>query len=157
MDILNQINTANDIEYVLIRTFITYLFAIVLFRWGGSRFRIRTPFDFIVVIIIGAILGRTIYGGSSLINMMAASFLIIALHTIIAKLAFINRTIGFLVKGKSLVLVENGELNWPVLKKHNITKEDLTELYRKEVKKEDLSEIKQAILERNGDISFIVK
>lgn len=156
MDILNQINTSNDLLFVLLRTLITYLYAILLFRWEGGRFRINTPFDFIVVIMIGAILGRTIYGGASLINTMAASFLIILLHKIFAHLAFTNKHIGFIVKGKPITLVQNGKFNWKEMKSKNISKEDILELYRKDLKNEEVSKIKKAILERNGEISFLV-
>jgi uncharacterized membrane protein YcaP (DUF421 family) len=60
-----------------------------------------------------------------------------------------------LIKGQSDVIVENGNVNWKVLRRNHISKHDLEEDLRLNAKTEDISKIRIARVERSGDISFI--
>lgn len=155
MSFLYKVNIDNGIIYILIRTAIIYIYAVFLLRFGSSRFRLQTPFDVVVIVILGAILGRTIYGGASLIATILASLLIVFIHEVFAKLAYKYRFFGFIVKGKSKLLIENGKINWNEMKAGNITHDDLLEVCHKELKSEDLTTIAKARLERSGEITMI--
>lgn len=143
--------------FVLIRTAITYFFAIFLFRIGSKRFRLNSPLDFVVIVIIGAILGRTIYGGSSLFNTLFASLLIMILHEILARLSFISKRVGYIFKGCSRKLIDNGTIDWHRMRIETITEDDIIAICRKELKTDDLSQINTAYLERSGEITLIPK
>ena len=154
---LESINSSDAIVYILIRTIIIYIYAILLVRFGNKRFGIQTPFDFIIVVITGSILGRTIYGGASLIAMISASFVLFFLHYIFAIISFKSSKFGQYIKGKPAVLVQDGNINWDMMRQTQITKDDLQTLLRSKLHFDDLSIIKEARLERTGDISFILK
>ncbi len=62
---------------------------------------------------------------------------------------------GMLIKGQPDVIVENGNVNWKVLRQNHISKHDLEEDLRLNAKTEDISKIRIARVERSGDISFI--
>ena len=77
------------------------------------------------------------------------------LHRLFGVAAFYSHFFGILVKGKPVVLVQDGRLQrrnmlWELISKH-----DLEEDMRLDAKTEDLSRIRVARLERSGDISFI--
>jgi len=59
------------------------------------------------------------------------------------------------IKGKAVVLVENGRLQRKNMRLNHISEHDLEEDMRLDAATEDLSKIKIARIERSGDISFI--
>lgn len=157
MSFLNNVNTGNDLIYVLIRTTVVYLYAILALRLGSKRFHNETPFDFTLVIIIGAILGRTIYGGASLIATLCSATLLIGLHWLFAVCSFHSHRFGVWVKGRSQILIQNGELDWKTLKQNQISYEDLLESFRERLHIDDFKQVQEARLERSGKISFLLK
>jgi uncharacterized membrane protein YcaP (DUF421 family) len=60
-----------------------------------------------------------------------------------------------LIKGQPDVIVENGNVNWKVLRQNHISKHDLEADLRLSAKTEDISKIRIARVERSGDIGFI--
>lgn len=153
--LLEKINSDSGIFYILIRTVIIYLFAVLLLRYGSTRFKLRTPFDYVIVIIIGAVLGRTLYGGTSLLATLLASFLLVLLHELFARLAFHFHFFGKIFKGEAYTLIEDNQMLHDAMKKNNITADDLLEVCRHQCKHEDLTAIEKAILERSGQINII--
>lgn len=151
----SKINSDQGLDVTIIRTVVTYIYAIFLIRLGNTRFRLDTPIDFIFIIIIGAVLGRTVYGGASLIATIASSFILMLLHKIFAKIAYKNKKIGAILKGRPYQLIKDGKIIWENMQKHSITEDDLLEGCHNCLNCNDLCEIKDAYLERNGKISFI--
>jgi uncharacterized membrane protein YcaP (DUF421 family) len=60
-----------------------------------------------------------------------------------------------LIKGQRDLIVENGDMNWKVLRQNHISRHDLEEDLRLNAKTEDISKIRSARVERSGDIRFI--
>jgi uncharacterized membrane protein YcaP (DUF421 family) len=60
-----------------------------------------------------------------------------------------------LIKGKPVVLVEDGRLQRKNMRLNHISEHDLEEDMRLDAATEDLSKITVARIERSGDISFI--
>jgi uncharacterized membrane protein YcaP (DUF421 family) len=79
----------------------------------------------------------------------------VLLHRLFGFAAFYSHTFGILVKGKPVVLVEDGKLNRKNMLWEHISRHDLEEDMRLDAKTEDLSKIQVAQLERSGDISFV--
>jgi uncharacterized membrane protein YcaP (DUF421 family) len=77
------------------------------------------------------------------------------LHRLFGFAAYYSHAFGILVKGKPVLLVEDGTLQRQNMLWEHISKHDLEEDMRLEAKTEDLSKIQVARLERSGDISFI--
>ena len=152
---LDQINSDKSILYILIRTIIIYAYAIFLIRIGNKRFNFQTSFDFVLIIMIGAVLSRAINGSSTLLEAIEGSSLLVFLHWLFAKAAFYSHKFGRLVKGDSDVVVKDGKLIWDIMKKNQVTEEDLREMIREKLHANDFEQIKEARLERTGSISFI--
>jgi uncharacterized membrane protein YcaP (DUF421 family) len=79
----------------------------------------------------------------------------VLLHRIFGIAAYYSHAFGILVKGKPVMLVQNGSLQRTNMLWEHISKHDLEEDMRLEAKTEDLSKIQVGRLERSGDISFI--
>jgi uncharacterized membrane protein YcaP (DUF421 family) len=62
---------------------------------------------------------------------------------------------GVLIKGKPVLPVQEGVLQYKNMRGNQISEHDPEEDMRLDVKTEDLSKIKTARLERSGEISFI--
>jgi uncharacterized membrane protein YcaP (DUF421 family) len=69
--------------------------------------------------------------------------------------AYYSHAFGTLVKGKPVVLMQDGRLQRQNMLREHISQHDLEEDMRLGAKTDDLSKIQVARLERSGDISFI--
>jgi uncharacterized membrane protein YcaP (DUF421 family) len=69
--------------------------------------------------------------------------------------AYFSHAFGILIKGKPVVLVEDGRLQRKNMRLNHISEHDLEEDMRLDAATEDLSKITVARIERSGDISFI--
>ncbi|MGF6482427.1 hypothetical protein QFZ91_004590 [Paraburkholderia sp. JPY419] len=68
-----------------LRSIVVFVIAIVLIRVSGRRsFGQRTPFDLVVVILLGAMLSRAIVGASPFIATVVASLVIVVCHRVLA-------------------------------------------------------------------------
>lgn len=135
-----------------------YAAAVAMVRIGDKRFLGRhTAFDVILAVILGSVVSRAITDNASVLPMVAAGFMLVALHLVISKVAFRSDRFGTLVKGNARRLIRDGAVDWEAMAKSSITTEDLAGLMRAEAGTTDPSEIEAAHLERSGDVSFIKK
>jgi uncharacterized membrane protein YcaP (DUF421 family) len=81
--------------------------------------------------------------------------LIVLIHRALAKIAFHSPFICGLFKGHSEVILRGGELNRDVMARNDITEADIKEDLRLNGKLDDFAKVKEARLERNGEISVI--
>lgn len=138
------------------RAVIIFFFALFAVRFGGKRvFGKSTSFDIVLGVILGSILSRAMTANASFFPTMAAAAALVLLHRLLAKLAFYNKTIGHLIKGKEAYLVENGHVNWKEMKKNSITSHDLSEALRIKGSTLEMERLKEAVLERSGDMSIV--
>ena len=86
---------------------------------------------------------------------MVVGFVLVLLHRLFAFGAYASHAFGILIKGKPVVIVENGQVDRRNMRVNQITQHDLEEDMRLDAEIEDLSKIKVARVERSGDISFI--
>ena len=83
--------------------------------------------------------------------------MLVLLHWLFAAVAFRSQGFGRLVKGRNRLLVLGGEIQWRAMRKSHVTTHDLEEALRREGREPDVSRVKEANLERNGDISLIMR
>ena len=100
-------------------------------------------------------LARVINGSEAFFPTLGTGFVLVLLHRLFGLAAYYSHTVGILVKGKPVVLMQNGKLQLKNMFWNHISKHDLEEDMRLEAKTDDLSKIQVARLERSGDISFI--
>ncbi len=69
------------------RGILVLISALVLMRLGAKRALARkTPFDMVLIVIVGSLLSRSINGSGPLFGTIAASFVLVALHRFLALL-----------------------------------------------------------------------
>jgi len=100
-------------------------------------------------------LARAINGSAAFFPTLGAGFVMIGVHAIIASLAFRWGWIGFLVKGRADVLVKDGKTDQRIMKAYKISEHDLMEEARINGSVMELGDIRQATVERNGQVSIV--
>ena len=143
---------------ILARCIFIYIIGIALVRLGNKRFVGKmSAFDFILAIIIGSLLSRAITSSSHFFSLLAASLLLILFHRGFSYIAARSDKFGDLIKGSERVIVKDGEILWEAMRRSNLSRQDLMQNLRLNARVEDVKKVKEARLERNGDISIIVK
>ena len=141
---------------VAIRGVIIFIATLVMVRLSSKRsLAEKTAFDAVLVVIIGSMLSRAINGSAAFFPTLGSGFVLVLLHRLFGLTAYYSHAFGILLKGKPVVLVQNGRLQRKNMLWNHITEHDLEEDMRLEAKTADLSRIKLARVERSGDISFI--
>jgi uncharacterized membrane protein YcaP (DUF421 family) len=140
------------------RAAIIFLVTLLLIRLSGRRsFGMHYAFDNIIVILLGAILSRTIVGASAFIPTVSAALVIVLMHRGFAWLGLTVRGFNRVIKGDKIILYEDGQLLPDNLKRALISEKDLEASLRTTLQEQSLANIKCAYMECNGEISFVKK
>src|ERR1043165_554747 len=140
------------------RAFVMFFIALALIRIAGKRtFGKNSAFDVIIGIVLGTFLGNGVIGSVPFFSTVAAGFVIVVLHRIIARMAVTQDWLGNIVKGHSQPLYRNGAIQWDEMKKAAVSEKDLMEGARMEGNVNSLDEVEEAYMERNGEISIVKK
>lgn len=146
------------IPQVITRTVIVYICALAMVRLGEKRFIGKnTAFDVIVGIMLGSVVSSAVTSTSEFFTPLVAGAMIVILHLLLSIGTFFSDRFGDLVKGQTRVLVENGAINWDQMKASHYTRQDLLSALRRQGNTDDLDQVRTAKLERNGDISVLIK
>jgi uncharacterized membrane protein YcaP (DUF421 family) len=141
-----------------LRAVIVFIAAIVMLRIGDKRFMGKsTALDVMLGIVFGSTVSRAITGNAPFFPTLAAALVLVLMHWVLASVAFRSHGFGAAVKGRERELVRDAEIQWEEMRKAHVTEDDLKEALRNEGKEPDLGRVKAAHLERNGDISVIIK
>lgn len=141
---------------VSLRGIIVFVATLVMVRISSKRsLAEKTAFDAALMIIIASVLSRAINGSAPFVPTLVVGFVLVLLHRLIALGAYASHTFGILVKGKPVVIVENGRMKRGNMRANHITQHDLEEDMRLNAKIDDPAKIRLARVERSGDISFI--
>ena len=141
---------------VSMRGIIVFIAVLLMVRISSKRsLAEKTGFDAALIVIIASVLSRAINGSAPFVPTLVVGFVLVFLHRLLALGAYASHTFGILVKGKPVVIVENGRINRRNMRRNQITQHDLEEDMRLDAETEDLGTIKVARVERSGDISFI--
>ncbi|TPE45605.1 DUF421 domain-containing protein [Pontibacter mangrovi] len=133
--------------------------ALFIIRIGNHRiFGKNSAFDIVLGIIYGSILSRAITGNAPFWPTIAAAFVLVMLHKLLASFAFhTDFGLGTFIKGRSKALVKDGELQKQAMEESSVTQNDLREAIRSAGSHVGTDRIKHAYLERSGKISVILK
>jgi uncharacterized membrane protein YcaP (DUF421 family) len=141
---------------VSIRGVIVFIATVVMVRLSSKRsLAEKTAFDAVLIVIVASVLARAINGSAPFFPTLGIGFILVLLHRLLGVAAYYSHGFGILIKGKAVVLVENGKLQRKNMRLNHISEHDLEEDMRLDAATEDLSKIKIARVERSGDISFI--
>jgi uncharacterized membrane protein YcaP (DUF421 family) len=140
-----------------VRAVVVYLLLIVYVRIGKKRFLGQaTAFDAVLIIIIGSVASRAVSGNAPFFGSLAAALLFILIHWVISYFTESSRSLSYLVKGHDTVLVRDGRIDRKALRKSHMSDDDLEEDLRGRGV-DDVAAVKEARLERSGNLSVIKK
>lgn len=141
----------------ILRALVVYFFLMILFRIAGRRtFAELTPFDFVLLLIIGettqqALLGEDFSITTAFLLILTLLMVDIGLSLLKQRSAAVNR----LIDGVPTILVENGRPIPALLIKSRIREEEILEAARRLHGLERMEQIKFAVLEVSGGITII--
>ena len=147
-----------DILQMCSRGIVTFIIALLLIRISGRRsFGIRTSFDNIIAILLGAVLSRAVVGVSPFIPVIICCLVIVCLHRALGWLCVRYPRIARIVEGNHIILFRDGHFITEHFKRGIVNKEDIMEGVRKSALTDDMTKVDKVYLERNGDISPVMK
>jgi uncharacterized membrane protein YcaP (DUF421 family) len=140
------------------RAVLIFFIALVFIRISGRRsFGLHSPFDSCTTVLLGAILSRAVIGASPFLATVSAAAVLVILHRLIALASVHWGWFEKAVTGEEVLLVRNGKVDEDALKKALITHKDLDEAVRRKTGDEDLAKVEKVMLERNGDLTVVVR
>jgi uncharacterized membrane protein YcaP (DUF421 family) len=141
---------------VIVRTLLVYVGVFVGLRVAGKReLGQMTVFDLAVVLLISNAVQNAMVGPDFSVQggLLAALVLLVA-NRVLALMRLRGGTWGRLIEGTPTVLVEDGELIEPHLRREGLERQEL-EMVVREHGVDALSEVRLAVLETDGSISIV--
>ena len=152
--------TGNELSVLQMgsRAAVVFFVALIFIRIAGIRaFGMRSPLDNIILLLLGAILSHAVVGDIAFFPTLAACFIIVLLHRILAIISLYSPLFGRLMKGSAVPLIKDGEPLKDNMNKSLISNHDMEEAVRLRGRTEKLHDVKAAYLERSGEISIVKK
>jgi uncharacterized membrane protein YcaP (DUF421 family) len=139
------------------RAAVMFLILLVMIRVAGVRsFGRKSSFDNVLVIMLGAVAARGVVGASPFGSTVAACAALVVLHRVLGRFCVSVPWLSKLIEGEPVPLLQDGRVLDENLKRTNISRSDLLESRRLERQSNELTPDEEAVLERNGRISFVV-
>lgn len=137
------------------RGLLVFVSALVMLRVAHKRFFAqRNALDVLLSLVIASTLSRAINGDAALFPTIVVGFVLVFVHRGVVRAASRWESIDLLMKGSSVLLIENGRLDTRSLQQHALSKRDIDEDLRLNGV-ESAEGVKVARLERNGEMSVV--
>jgi uncharacterized membrane protein YcaP (DUF421 family) len=141
---------------ISLRGVIVFFASLIIVRCGDRRFLSqKTAFDAVLGFILASMLARAVNGTAAFVPTLGGGFVIVMLHRVLAYWARRSHAFGLLIKGRSDVIIRNGELDDAVASRNRLSEHDLFEDLRLNGNVADVRDVELAIFERNGHISVV--
>jgi uncharacterized membrane protein YcaP (DUF421 family) len=142
----------------VLRATAIYALVMVLIRVSGKRAVGQfTPFDLVMLILIGNAVQNGINGGdNSLTGAAIMATTLIVLNYGVAFVTSRSRRAERIVEGVPVVLARDGKLFEGVLRRELVSRDDFREALRMNGI-DDVAKVELALLETNGSISVVAK
>jgi uncharacterized membrane protein YcaP (DUF421 family) len=135
-----------------------FTFILVLLRFTGMRsFSKGSVFDNVIIILLGAVLGRGVVGGTPFFSALIGGIILLLIHKFISRLTFYNKWAGRHIKGNPTLLYKEGKFLFDRMRDCDITEHDIFEELRLDLHTSTLDDIAEVYMERSGKLSFIKK
>lgn len=141
-----------------VRTFIVYAVALFTIRCMGKTGLSSTdPFQITIMLLIAELAAMPVSSPEiSLLNGLAAIFMILFLYALSGLLSCKNEYFKRFINGRPSILIDNGAINFKEMKRSNVTLTDLMEMLRIQ-DCPSITDVAYAYLETNGEFSLILK
>lgn len=161
MDVLHAIfGEGKDLNAVQTgsRAVVVFFITLGLIRIAGMRtFGLKSAFDNIIVIMLGAVMSRPVVGASPFWPTVAAGLVIALVHRLLAWASLHSKTLSHAVRGNLYNLYKDGVFNKKNLKKCNLTVEELMGEVRTLIHDDTLRQVREIYMEASGKISIVKK
>jgi uncharacterized membrane protein YcaP (DUF421 family) len=143
---------------IAIRTFVVFWFLLLLMRITGRReLSSLEPFDLILLIVLGdAVQQGLTQDDYSVTGALIVIIVFGLLQVLVSYMNFRFPRLRPALEGYPIVLIEDGKLIERNLRRERLTREELAKEARGQ-QIESLGDVKWAVLETSGSISFIPK
>jgi uncharacterized membrane protein YcaP (DUF421 family) len=141
---------------ILLRSIIMFTTVIVFLRLSGKKgVRQLSLFEVAIIISLGSAVGDPMFNKDiPIVPALIVMITIILFYLAITWLSVKSTRFESLLEGDPIYIIEEGMFNLENGRKHNIAKDEFYAEMRQE-NIEHLGQVKQAILETNGKMSFI--
>jgi uncharacterized membrane protein YcaP (DUF421 family) len=141
---------------IVLRAAVAFVVILVLTRIVGRReLGSLEPFDLILLVTVGDLVQQGVTQNDFSLTGMALAIGTIGILTVVfSYLPWRFQTLRPLLEGVPVILVEHGDVVEKNLKRHRITQEELAAAGRAQ-NIATLGDIRWAVLETNGQITFI--
>ena len=147
-----------SIPELIVRAAAVYAFLFVLLRiLGKKHVGDLAPFDLLVLLILSETVSSALSGGdNSLIGGLVSAATLIGLAQAVSYLSWRSRRFERFVEGTPTVLVRHGLSDRKAMDREQVTLNELLEALRQNGNA-NIADIRTAILENDGKISFIMR
>jgi uncharacterized membrane protein YcaP (DUF421 family) len=143
----------------VIRAAAVYFLLVLVFRLTGKRALAQiTTFDFVLLLVISEATQQAMTGSDY--SVTEAFLVILTLTALDIGLSLLKqrfRSVDRLVDSTPLLLIENGVLHQEHMDRARVDREDILSSAREQQGVATMDQIAYAILERNGQITVILK
>jgi uncharacterized membrane protein YcaP (DUF421 family) len=141
---------------IVIRSTAVYLFMVIALRIFGKKelSQLNTADVILILLISNAVQNAMVGNNTTLWGGIAAATILFTINFILKKLMYRYKKFSDFMLEKHEILIHNGNLDFKILSKLNITSDELKEAMR-EHGIEYFKDVKLAMLEIDGNISII--
>lgn len=142
----------------IIRPILVYLFLIAGLRLAGKRELAQlNPFDLVVLLTLSNTVQNAIIGNdNSVLGGLIGATTLLVVNYVVVRFFYTHTRLDRMIEGDADVLIENGQINEARCKKELITRAELEAAARRQGFT-SLTDIKRAVLEPGGTLTFIGK
>lgn len=151
--------SGGDAATQFLRICAIYFFTLFMLRIAGKRRIARlSAFDILVIIALGSAVGDVMLYAQDVVALERGAFVVltvIGLSIIVTKVAEHHKALAYVIYGKGTDIIRSGRIVTHNLEAEDLTEDELMELLR-EKGVGRVSEVKEAVLERNGELGIIL-
>jgi uncharacterized membrane protein YcaP (DUF421 family) len=154
---VDRIHGPLEFQHMALRALVVYVAGIAMLRLGSRRLLgRRTPFDFVLTIILGSTMARAINGAAPLFPTLVAALLLVVLDRAFASAAWRWEGLGPWLHGSVATLVVDGKRDEEGLRRTHVTDQALDTAIRLAGVRR-LEDVLEARLEPSGEISVVTR
>jgi uncharacterized membrane protein YcaP (DUF421 family) len=146
-----------DRAQMVVNSAAIYLLLLAIFRIAGRRTLAETStFDLVLLLIIGETTQEAMVGSDdSVLSAAVAILTLVSLDMAISYLRKAFPAFDHFIEGRAVLLIHEGKVQEPALTANSLDHEDLKEAARLSHGLEKMEDVRQATLERDGQISIV--
>jgi uncharacterized membrane protein YcaP (DUF421 family) len=141
---------------ISLRAIVVFVSALAIVRCGDRRFLSqKTAFDAVLGFILASMLARAVNGTAAFFPTLGGGFVLVMLHRVLAYWSRRSHALGNLIKGRSDVVIRDGQVAVDVAARNRLSEHDLLEDLRLHGNVADETDVALAVFERNGHVSVV--